>query len=764
MDLVSLNGTWELTYGPQKGGGVTSPDALGQQGWPTIPALVPGNVDLDMVTAGALESPECGNRIYALRELETYQWWYRRVFETPGFSPGERVELVFDGLDCFGTVWLNGHEVGATDNMLIAHRFHVTDLLRQGDENELYVRIDSAVLAGREPEQEAVEYAFDGNRESLHVRKAPHMYGWDIMPRAVTAGLWRGVRLEILPPTRWRSVYWAVTAADAGRGTATVGLSWDFVTDRLGIDGLSVRGRLACEGSPAVEFTAPVSSVQGRNVLRIDEARLWWPRGHGEPMLYDATLELIDADGTVLDTHESHVGLRTIKLRRTDITTEEEPGEFVFVVNGVKVFAKGTNWVPLDAFHSRDVEHLPAVLEMLADLNCNMVRCWGGNVYEHDEFYHFCDANGIMVWQDFSMACASYPQTDEFAGRIADEATAVVKRLRNHACLALWAGNNENDSCGPADRDPNDDRISRKVLPDIIRRLDPHRDYLPSSPYISPELVRRGRKREFWPEDHLWRRADYKDPFYTESRAHFLSEIGYHGCPDRKSLKEMFDPEFLWPWQDNDQWLSKSVRPFPNGDAYTYRIKLMAEKIKTVFGSVPDDLDDYILASQVAQAEAFKFFIEYWRQAKWRRTGILWWNLRDGWPILSDAIVDYYNRKKLAYHYIKRVQADVCAIVAEPVDGIHRLVVTNDTRQPAAGTVRVTDADTGADITTAEFSVPANDIATATEIPKADHNSMWLVEWTLTDGREFRNHYVTGSLPLNLADYKRWLGAMSIEC
>ncbi|MBT4820068.1 MAG: glycoside hydrolase family 2, partial [Lentisphaerae bacterium] len=453
---------------------------------------------------------------------------------------------------------------------------------------------------------------------------------------------------------------------------------------------------------------------------------------------------------------------RTIGLRRTDVTTEEEPGEFVFVVNGVKVFAKGTNWVPLDALHSRDTDHLPKALEMLADLNCNMIRCWGGNVYEHDQFYDFCDANGIMVWQDFSMACAYYPQTDAFADQIATEAAAVVKRLRNHASLALWAGNNENDSMCCRDRDPNEDRISRQVLKDIVRRLDPHREYLPSSPYISPELVSRGCKRDLWPEDHLWRRADYKDPFYTDSRAHFLSEIGYHGCPVRESLEEMFDPEFVWPWQNNIQWLTKAVRPFPNGESYTYRIELMAEKIETVFGTVPDSLDDYVLASQIAQAEAFKFFIEYWRQAKWRRTGILWWNLRDGWPILSDAVVDYYNRPKLAYQYIKRSQTDVCAIVAEPVDGLHRLVVTNDTRRPVIGNARVADADTGEVIAEAAFSVSANGIATVAEIPQATGNGMWLTETRLKDGCVLRNHYVTGELPMDLGDYKRWLDGMGI--
>jgi beta-mannosidase len=200
---VPLDGDWQLSYGDQRPDGPRTPAELAQAHWPTIAATVPGNVELDLMQAGKLPDLSIGNNIYRLRELEGDQWWYQRKFNTPRLPRNARVELVFDGLDCLGTIFLNGRLVGEAHNMFIAHRFDVTDLLRaEGAENELAVRLDSAVLAGRQHQPAAVEGAFQMSWESLAIRKAPHMYGWDIMPRIVSAGLWRSVRLEFVPPTR----------------------------------------------------------------------------------------------------------------------------------------------------------------------------------------------------------------------------------------------------------------------------------------------------------------------------------------------------------------------------------------------------------------------------------------------------------------------------------------------------------------------------------------------------------------------------------
>ncbi len=766
-----LSGRWELTFGAQTDDGPNCPADLSALDWQTIPATVPGNVELDLMGAGLLPDLTKGNNVYEALAYEGHEWWYRRTFEVAAIAPGEQIDLVFEGLDCLGTVWLNGRELGHTDNMLIAHRFNVTEHLRANAENELVVRIASAVLAGRRYELDALCQAQPGNYESLPIRKAPHMYGWDIMPRLVSAGIWRDVYLESAGPTRVHDVYWTTMTVDANARRATVRCGWQLCLHNADTTGLTLAIELKHNGSVVHRAEEPVLSQAGVSMIYLQDVSLWWPRGctgQSTAALYDSTVVLL-RNGEELDRRSHRLGLRTTRLERTEVTTDDDPGEFVFIVNGRKIFVHGTNWVPLDALHSRDLQHLRDTLDMAVDLNCNMIRCWGGNVYEDHGFFDYCDEQGIMVWQDFAMACAIYPQDDAFACRLRAEAEAVVAKLRNHPSLVMWAGDNENDDAHNwlfgGTIDPNTNRLSRDILPEVIRRLDPCRDYLPSSPYHSPEYERRRQGEEVqMPEQHLWGpRDDFKADFYLSSGSHFVSEIGYHGCPDPRSLEEMMDADSVWPWQNNDQWLTHCVRPKPQSESFNYRIELMAKQIAVLFEEIPDNLPDFALASQIVQAEAKKFFIEFFRAGKWRRTGILWWNLRDGWPIISDAVVDYYGRKKLAYEYIRRVQQNVCAIIGEPADASHPVLVVNDSDQPVEGELTLHDASSGDRILGASFAADANGKAHITTIPESKKTAMFLLDWKTSAGVSGRNHYLAGPRPFTLTQYRKWLQALAIS-
>lgn len=772
---VDLNGEWRLYFGPQDQNAPKAPGELAGSAFKSVPAAVPGNVELDLMKAGLLPDISRGANIYLLRPYELFQWWYHRRFPTPRLAEDERAELVFEGLDCFADIWINGREAGRAANMLIDQRFDITPLLKTAGDNDLHVRIRSAVLEGRKYEVSPFQYAQEGNWESLAVRKAPHGYGWDIMPRLVSAGIWRDVRLEKVPPTRFRSVYWATMSVDTAAKTAEVVLDFDLAAGRPAIDGWTVRAALMKDGRTLYEGAFPVISAHGREIISLKDVEFWWPRGYGGQPLYEARVAIEDGAGRVLAERREKIGLRTIRLVRTEITTPDKPGEFVFLANGEKIFVKGTNWVPLDGLHSRDKQHLGRMFEMLDDLNCNMVRCWGGNVYEDDEFYDLCDRGGVMVWQDFALGCARYPQDDAFAAVMEEEATFIVKKFRNRASLAVWAGDNENDvsrqwGVDVTRHDPNLDRLSRQVLPGVVRNHDPLRAYLPSSPYVSPEVFRAGFIRKLMPEEHLWGpRGYYKAPFYTEVGAHFVSEIGYHGCPDRSSLERMMDRDAVEPdyrnrrW--NAQWLAKAVLTFPDGKTKNYlkRNDLMPNQVEALFGALPERFDDFIFASQATQAEAKKFFVEFWRSQKFEKTGILWWNLKDGWPILSDAVVDYYFSKKLAYDYIKRAQADVCALVTDARDGRHPVVVVNDTLRPARGRVAVFEADSGRELFRSEFSVAANGKTTAGHIPETGGRAMWLIEYELEGGAKRLNHYLAGRAPFRLADYQRWFRKLGID-
>jgi beta-mannosidase len=337
--------------------------------------------------------------------------------------------------------------------------------------------------------------------------------------------------------------------------------------------------------------------------------------------------------------------------------------------------------------------------------------------------------------------------------------------------LVLWSGNNEVDMSLESNFtkavNPEIDRISREVLRRAVWEYDPLRDYLPSSPYCGEEYFRQGNNETLLPEVHLWGpRGYYKAPFYTNVNAHFVSEIGYHGCPNRGSLERMFDPEYVYPWtadgQWNDQWQTKAVRSHPNSTLTLDRNDLMTNQVKALFGEVPRDLDRFIFASQVVQAEAMKFFVEFWRMDKFRKTGIIWWNLRDGWPILSDAVVDFYNSKKLAYFYIRQVQRDAGVMIGDAREGRHPVVAVNDTRLEKTGTVVVRTADTEETLFSSSFNIPANGKTVVGHIPAKGGQAMWRIDATIGQERQ-ANHYLAGEAPFKLDDYERWYKKLSIQ-
>ncbi len=754
MKSQSLNGDWKLSFWKQPAKAVRELDKVPATA-KTIDAKVPGNVEIDLLSAGIIKDPKIGDNIYKLRAYEGHQWKYSREFNAPKLEDGQEAFLRFEGLDTFADIFLNGVKIASTQNMLVEHRIPVGDALKEG-KNKVDIIIRSSVLESQKYTLGAISAA----KEYEHLRKAPHMFGWDIMPRLISAGLWRGVFLDIDNPVKIRDGYVFTKAIDLKAKRANIAgiFQLKIPTDLLGKAKFQLT--FSKEGKEVYNVLVNANASVFKLDLSINGIEAWWPRGYGKPTLYDMEMKLVSPDGKVLDSIKKKYGFRMVKLENRDIT-ESDKGEFQFIVNGVKIFCKGTNWVPISGLHSEDARLGLDVLKMATDLNCNMIRCWGGNVYEDTWFYDFCDAEGIMVWQDFTFACAVPPQNDDFAREVYEEARKVVLKLRGHPSIVLWAGNNENDEQfiwafrKAFKTNPNHERISRRVLAEVVYEFDPTRDYLPSSPYIS-QAVFEGKAKK--PEDHLWGpRGYYKAPFYTTSPAHFVSEIGYHGCPNRESLEKMIEPDFLYPWLDykklnfNPQWQAKAVCYYEDREILKRRNSLMTNQIKHLFGKVPQDLDEFIFASQVVQAEAKKYFIEFWRSQKFERTGILWWNLRDGWPILSDAIVDYYFSKKLAYSYIKRVQTDQLVLVNDALE----IIAVNDTQKAVKGKALVKDSATGKVFYDGEFDVSVNGRTFIAQIPAFEKGAqgVLLIEFEI-DGKKHFNHYLYGKPPFKLSDYK----------
>ena len=770
----SLGGSWSLKFFPQPAVAVTTPEGVAATDGTTIEATVPGNVEIDLEKAGLIADPMIGNNIYTLRKWEGYQWCYSKTFAATHLKAGQRAVLCFEGLDTFAEIYLNGEHIGSAANMLIEHEYDVTDLLQP--ENKLEVIIRSSVLEVQKYFLGALSIGNFANEESAYARRAPSTYGWDIMPRLVSAGLWRDVVLKVENPVTITDAHWMTYEIDVPARKAKeylylqTRMPFEKFDNVEAVVTISRDGKLVARQQQLMRKAADCLSFDMENV------EFWWPRGYGEPALYDVQVQLVDCKtGEVYDSDSRRIGIRMVELDIDDVNLPGKPGQFQFVVNGVPVFAKGTNWVPMDALHSRDASHYDAAVALMVEMNCNITRCWGGNVYEDHRFFDLCDENGIMVWQDFAFGCSNYSQRDDFAAMVEQEAISVVRKLRNHASLVLWSGNNEDDQSMIFGRlrnfnlDPNKDRTSRLTLARVCYELDPTRPYLPSSPYYSPRVVAEGSADEFLPENHLWGpRGYYKADFYVKNPSQFVSEIGYHGCPNMETLKKMFTPENVNPWLGgevgmwNDEWQTKANRiydvKFQGG-----RNDLMTNQVRTIFGEVPSELERFIFASQSVQAEAMKYFVERWRGGRPYRTGIIWWNIRDGWPLLSDAISDYYGGKKRAFYYMQNVHRDIlCMITDDGPDSKHYyLKVDNQTLDDVSGYVEVTDVESGKVIYKGDFDADANSAALIKKLPARKGQGMLLVDYSVGDGHYF-NHYLYGEPPYKLDDYKNWMKKISI--
>ncbi|MBP3315945.1 MAG: glycoside hydrolase family 2 [Clostridia bacterium] len=738
MKTISLNGIWSLSGRVQEGfdcGAVVE----------NIEAQVPGCVQLDLSRAGILPADlYMGDNITKTEEFENWEWWYTRTFDSP--AERENVYLVFEGVDCVAEYFLNGVKFGESENALIAHEFEIGKYLCDG-ENTLTVHILSPIVEAHKIDFDVHTYeTWNGYATDTALRRPAHSYGWDIMPRAVTSGLWRDVRVEVRDEISFSQIYCRTTDRSCE-------LFYELKLPFALLSGVEIEFEGACGESKFYARKNIKGARNGHLSLNIRDPKRWMPYGYGDANVYDGEARIY-RESRLVHTESFSFGLRTVKLERTEIT-DGENGCFRFLVNGVEIMCKGSNWVPMDAFHSRDAERYAAALEIFKDLGCNIIRCWGGNVYEDHAFFDFCDRNGIMVWQDFSMACHAYPQDERYERLIKDEATAVVRKLRNHPSIILWSGDNEIDCMyASAGIDPAINVITREWLPDVIKRNDLDRPYLPSSPYVSPEVYE-NYSTEKLPEEHRWGPRDYyKSDFYRNCRAHFISESGYHGCPSAESIKKFITPERVWPYQNNPEWILHSSDQNGNDS----RVMLMDKQVHQLFGEVPTDMEDYILASQISQAEAKKYFIERMRVGRPQKSGIIWWNALDGWPQMSDAIVDYYYNKKLAYHYVKASQKPFIIAADEITSWRLPIVACNDTLEAVSGRVKVSDAESGEILLECAFSAAPNTSTRVSSIPIFYSEQRFLIiEWETSGGESGRNHYLCGYPAISFERYKRFL-------
>lgn len=723
---------------------------------------VPGTFQSDYCNKVINIDPYYADNVLNLQRLENIHVWYYCTFDIPeAFS---NPYISFEGIDTVADIYFNGELVKSVDNAFIEHRLCLDGFKANG--NEIVIHIKPAMLAARDYTPSAACYALDYNEASLFIRKPAHSFGWDIFPRIITSGLTRGVYLcdDKKDSIKEAFIFTREINFSANNALGCVvfdlKISGDFINDyEIAVEGV-------CSDS-SFYSKRRLWNTTSRVEFKVTDCKLWWPKNYGEANIYKVKLSLF-YKGKLCDVKEFNYGIRTVELKSTEIVDEDGNGDFSFFINNRRIFVMGMNWVPVDAMYANDTERYKKALDLLDDSGCNMVRCWGGGTYEPEEFFDFCDEKGIMVWQDFSMACALYPNEPQFTDNFKNEAVSVIKRLRNHTSLVLWCGDNECDYAyiwkhwGGFTDDPNHNSITRKILPEILRAHDFTRPFLPSSPYFSSyDSYLEGK---YPPERHMWGSRQYfKLDEYKKNTATFVSETGYHGCPSVASVKRFISEKQLWPYANasgeiNDEWLihCTSMERDPKA-LHAFRVHLLYKGVEVLFGSVPDDLETFAKQSQISQAEALKFFVERMRIGKWNKTGIILWNLLDGWPQFSDAIVDYYFVKKLAYYYIKRSQKSVCLMFDEPIDNKLSLFGVNDLTEDKPIIYKVTNMYSGEVVLQGEAVLNKDSSAKIAEISIAENEkSFYFIKWEC-DGTAYTNHYFTNIIDI---DYEKYMSAL----
>jgi beta-mannosidase len=633
----------------------------------SLPAAVPGCVHTDLLTAGVIPDPFLGRNESEVAWVGRREWTYERDLALPA-SPHEQTDLVFDGLDTVAEIRVDGRLLGRVRNMHRSYRFDVTGLA-----GRLTVRFASAYA-----EAEAVRGRL-GERPGAYaepyqyLRKMACSFGWDWGPTLVTAGIWRPVRLESWSTARIARVRPLVTVED---GTGVVELRLDVERTRVEAD-LTVEARVG-----GVVARAAVDGTEGVVRLRVPDVALWWPRGYGAQPLYDVELTLLHGTDR-LDVWRRRVGFRSVEL---DTSADAHGTGFTLVVNGERLFARGVNWIPDDVFPSRVTrERYGERLRQAADAGVDLVRVWGGGIYESEDFYDVCDELGLLVWQDFPFACAAYPEEQPLRGEVEAEARENVVRLMPHPSLVLWNGNNENlwgfrdwdwerrlagDSWGEG--------YYLGLLPRIVAELDPTRPYTAGSPWSGswdhhPNDPAHGTHHSW----EVWNRQDYAE--YRASVPRFVAEFGWQAPPAYATLRRALPGEELTP--DSPGMLHHQKADDGNGK--------LRRGLERHFAFPEGDFDRWHYLTQVNQARAIAAGIEHWRSHWPVCAGTVVWQLNDCWPVTSWAAIDGDGREKPLYHELRRLYADRLLTVRDEPDGGLVVAVVNQSGEAWRGALRL---------------------------------------------------------------------------
>jgi len=698
---IPLSG-WTLRVDPD-GPTPMPPEARAVQGL-TVPAVVPGAVHADLLNAGLIDDPLHDANELAVAWASHTDWAYECPMPVAG--PADRIDVVFDGLDTAARIALDGTEVGRSRNMHRSYRYDVTDAMRAEGAHRLQVHLSSAYA-----EAEAVR-AITGPRPNAYpepfnfVRKMACSFGWDWGPTVVGAGIWRPARLEAWTCARIARLRPLVDVVD-GTGILTVHL--DLERSAAG-RASPLAAEVLLDGTPVGRADLAPGASGAEIRVEVPEARVWHPRGYGTPELYRLRVRLVAPDATMLDRAERRIGFRHVDLDRVP---DRDGTPLSFHVNGSPVLVKGFNWIPGDVLPGRMTrERYSELLRAAVDAGANLIRVWGGGLYESDDFYDLCDELGLLVWQDFPFACAAYPEDEPLRSEIRAEAAENVARLSSHPSLVLWNGNNENfwlreaeNWAGQPGGDlPWGERYYLEDLPRIVAEVDPSRPYTAGSPWSgSTSIAPNDPDHQTFHSWEVWNRQDYEH--YRDSAPRFVAEFGWQAPPAWSTLRDAVDDDPIAPD-------SRGVRHHQKAAGGMDKLRRGLEP----HFPVPDDIHAWHYLTQLNQVRAIETGVLHWR-SHWPHTaGTILWQLNDLWPALSWSVIDGAGRFKPLYHAMREMYAERALTIQPDGDALIACAL-NDSAEPWRGEAAVRRvSDDGVEL--AETCVPVRvDPRAVTRIP-----------------------------------------------
>ncbi|CRG89090.1 beta-mannosidase [Talaromyces islandicus] len=629
------------------------------EGWMPVP-VVPSVVHQDLMANKKLEDPYLELNELRAQWVNDKIWQYRHEFQSPQVPADATVVLVFDGLDTFATVTLDGETILESSNMFLGYRVDITKALASKESHVLDIKFDCAKRKARELRSQHPDHrweGFNGDMSRLAVRKSQYHWGWDWGPVIMTAGIWRDVRLEVYSARI--ADLWPQTNLAPDHQTATV--TGVAEIDSVGPGGFTAHFRLSLHGQEIARQEVAVTANQPTQAtFEINRPDLWWPHGYGSQVLYELSVSLTGG-GVELHHVTKRFGIRTSEV----IQQQDKHGKsFFFRINGVDIFCGGSCWIPADSLlPSISSERYRKWIELMVEGGQVMSRVWGGGIYEDDAFYDACDELGVLVWQDFMFGCGNYPTWSELLESIQQESVYNVRRLRHHPSIVIYVGNNEDyqvqEQVGLTydyeDKNPENwlasdfpaRYIYEKLLPDVISEFSPDTTYHPGSPWGDGKTTSDPTVGDMhqW---NVWHGTQEKYQIFETLGGRFNSEFGMEAFPHMSTIEYFVK-------NDADKYPQSQIIDFHNkADGHERRLATyLVENLR-----MATDLEAYIYLTQVVQAETMMFGYRGWRR-QWGDErhcgGALLWQLNDCWPTISWAIVDYFLRPKPAFYSVKRV-------------------------------------------------------------------------------------------------------------